>query len=77
LGGAIALLGERLVFGGVHNSFYFAGWLMWLCPPCASPRFASYAWTPADFFVHAAVMPAIILLVSYLVPVRAADHASD
>jgi lipoprotein signal peptidase len=77
LGGAIALLGERFMFGGVHNSFYFAGWLMWLCPPCASPRFASYAWTPADFFVHAAVMPAIILLVSYLVPVRAADHASD
>jgi lipoprotein signal peptidase len=77
LGGAIALVGERFMFGGVHNSFYFAGWLMWLCPPCASPRFASYAWTPADFFVHAAVMPAIILVVSYLVPVRAADHASD
>ena len=77
LGGALALVGERFVFGGVHNSFYFAGWLMWLCPTCASPHFASYAWTPADFFVHAAVMPAIILLASYLVPVRAANHALD
>jgi lipoprotein signal peptidase len=77
LGGAIALVGERLMFGGVHNSFYLAGWLMWLCPPCASPHFISYSWTPADFFVHAAVMPGIILLVSYLVPVRAAAHASD
>ena len=77
LGGAIALFGERFLFGGVHNSFYFAGWLMWLCPPCASPRFASYAWTPADFFVHAAIMPAIILFVSYLVPVRAAHDMSE
>jgi lipoprotein signal peptidase len=77
LGGAIALFGERFLFGGVHNSFYFAGWLMWLCPPCASPHFVSYAWTPADFFVHAAVMPPIILFVSYLVPIRAAAHASD
>jgi lipoprotein signal peptidase len=76
LGGAIALVSERLLFGGVHNSFYFAGWLMWLCPPCASPHLVSYAWTPADFFVHAAIMPAIILFVSYLVPVRAATHAS-
>jgi lipoprotein signal peptidase len=77
LGGAIALVSERLLFGGVHNSFYFAGWLMWLCPPCASPHLVSYAWTPADFFVHAAIMPAIILFVSYLVPVRAVTHASD
>jgi lipoprotein signal peptidase len=71
LGGAIALFSERLIFGGVHNSFYFAGPLMWICPPCASPLFASYAWTPADFFVHAAFMPAIIIFVSYLVPPRA------
>ena len=71
LGGAIALFGERLMFGGVHNSFFFAGPLMWICPPCASPRFASYAWTPADLFVHAAFMPVIVLLVSYLVPRRA------
>jgi lipoprotein signal peptidase len=77
LGGAIALVSERLLFGGVHNSFYFAGWLMWLCPPCASPHLVSYAWTPADFFVHAAIMPAIILFVSYLVPVRAVTHVSD
>jgi hypothetical protein len=75
LGGAIALVGERFMFGGVHNSFYFAGWMMWLCPPCASPRFASYAWTPADFFVHAAIMPIIVLVVSYLVPVRARNYA--
>jgi lipoprotein signal peptidase len=73
LGGAIALFGERLMFGGVHNSFFFAGPLMWICPPCASPRFASYAWTPADLFVHAAFMPVIVLLVSYLVPRRASD----
>jgi len=66
LGGALALSFERLIFGGVHNSFYFAGPLMWLCPPCASPAFSSYAWTPADFFVHAAVAPFIILLLSYL-----------
>jgi hypothetical protein len=65
LGGALALSVERLLFGGVHNSFYFAGPLMWLCPPCASPAFRSYAWTPADFFVHAAIFPVIILLLSY------------
>jgi lipoprotein signal peptidase len=66
LGGALALSFERLLFGGVHDSFYFAGPLMWICPPCASPAFSSYAWTPADFFVHAAIFPAIILLLSYL-----------
>jgi hypothetical protein len=77
LGAALALVGERFIFGGVHNSFYFAGWLMWLCPTCAAPHLISYAWTPADFFVRAVIMPPIILLVSYLVPVRAADHASD
>jgi hypothetical protein len=65
LAGGLALSFERLIFGGVHNSFYFAGPLMWLCPPCASPAFSSYAWTPADFFVHAAIMPIIILLLSY------------
>jgi hypothetical protein len=68
LGGGIALFGERALFGGVHNSFYFAGPLMWICPPCASPRFSSYAWTPADLFVHAAFVPIVILLVSYLSP---------
>jgi hypothetical protein len=68
LGGALALCGERLVFGGVHNSFYFAGPLMWICPPCASPRFSSYAWTPADIFVHAAFVPLIILPLSYFAP---------
>lgn len=71
LGGAAALFGERLVFGGVHNSFYFAGPLMWICPPCASPRFSSYAWTPADLFVHAAFIPLIIVLASYLAPAPA------
>ena len=74
LAGAIALFGERALFGGVHNSFYFAGSLMWICPTCASPRFSSYAWTPADLFVHAAFMPAILLAASYLLPARAADH---
>jgi lipoprotein signal peptidase len=68
MGGALALVGERLFFGGVHNSFYFAGSLMWICPPCASPRFISYAWTPADFFVHAAFLPFIILIASYFNP---------
>lgn len=70
LGGALALVSERLIFGGVHNSFYFAGPLMWLCPPCASPRFISYAWTPADFFVHAAIIPILVLLASYFDPTR-------
>ena len=70
LGGAVALSGERLLFGGVHNSFYFAGPLMWLCPTCASPYFSSYAWTPADFFVHAAILPCFILIASYLTPRR-------
>ena len=68
LGGAIALFGSRLLFGGAYNSFYFAGPLMWICPPCASPHFRSYAWTPADFFVHAAILPLIVLVVSYIVP---------
>lgn len=77
LGGAIALFGERLLFGGVHNSFYFAGPLMWICPPCASPRFSSYAWTPADLFVHAAFLPLIVLIVSYFVPPRAPANVSD
>ncbi len=77
LGGAIALFGERLLFGGVHNSFYFAGPLMWICPPCASPRFSSYAWTPADLFVHAAFLPLIVLIVSYFVPPRASASVSD
>jgi lipoprotein signal peptidase len=77
LGGAIALFGERLMFGGVHDSFFFAGAMMWVCPPCASPQAASYAWTPADLFVHAAFMPIIILWVSYLVPLRGLNHAAD
>jgi hypothetical protein len=72
LGGALALFGERALFGGVHNSFYFAGPLMWICPPCASPRLASYAWTPADLFVHAVIMPVVILTLSYLSPARLA-----
>jgi lipoprotein signal peptidase len=70
LGGAMALFAERLMFGGVHDSFYFAGPLMWLCPTCASTYYKSYAWTPADFFVHALFTPVIILAASYLVPVR-------
>lgn len=68
LGGTAALVTEKFLFEGVHNSFYFAGPLMWLCPPCASPRFISYAWTPADFFWHAAVMPIFLLTTSYFVP---------
>ncbi len=70
LGGAIALFGERFMFGGVHNSFYFAGPLMWLCPTCASPHFSSYAWTPADFFVHAAIAPLLILAAAIFFPAR-------
>ena len=77
LGGATALFGERYLFGGVHDSFYFAGPLMWICPPCASTRFSSYAWTPADLFVHAAFMPLIILIVSYLIPRARPENASQ
>jgi hypothetical protein len=68
LGGAVALVSEKMLSGGVRNSFYFAGPLMWICPPCASPRFSSYAWTPADLFVHAAIMPFFVLLASYYAP---------
>ena len=68
LGGTAALVTEKFLFAGVHNSFYFAGPLMWLCPPCASPHFVSYAWTPADFFWHAAVVPIVLLIASYFVP---------
>lgn len=68
LGGTVALVTERFLFDGVHNSFYFAGPLMWLCPPCASPRAISYAWTPADFFWHAAIVPFFLLIVSYFAP---------
>ena len=77
LGGALALFGERLMFGGVHNSFYFAGPLMWICPPCASRFFSSYAWTPADLFVHAALMAPIIFLASYFVQGRKLTEAAD
>jgi len=70
LGGALALSVERLLFGGVHDSFYFAGKIMWICPPCASPAFSSYAWTPADLFVHAAILPFIILMLSYFPTTR-------
>ena len=77
LGGAIALFSERLIFGGVHDSFFFAGAPMWVCLTCGSQRSASYAWTPADVFVHAAFLPVIILWVSYLVPLRAPNHAAD
>jgi lipoprotein signal peptidase len=58
LGGAVALVSERWLFGGVHDSFYFAGPLL------------NYVWTPADFFVHAAILPLIILLASYAGPAR-------
>ena len=58
LGGAIALVSERWLFGGVHDSFYFAG------------RLLLYVWTPADFFVHAGVVPFIVLLASYAQPAR-------
>ena len=70
LGGTVALVTEKFLFDGVHNSFYFGGPLMWLCPPCASPHFISYAWTPADFFWHAAIMPIFILIASYFVPAQ-------
>lgn len=56
MGGVIALVSERWLFGGVHDSFYFAG------------RFLIYVWTPADFFVHAGVVPFIVLLASYAQP---------
>ena len=70
LGGVIPLVTERFLFGGVHDSFYFAGPLMYLCPTCASPHFVSYAWTPADFFVHAGVVPLVVMIVSYLTPTQ-------
>lgn len=77
LGGATALFGSRLFFGGVYNAFYFSGPLMWICPPCASPHLAGYIWTPADLFVHAAFLPPIILIASYFVPARRAASATS
>ena len=74
LGGTIALVLERLLFAGVHNSFYFAGGMMWLCPPCVSPIAISYAWTPTDFFWHMAVAPIFLLLASYFVPGTKPDN---
>jgi hypothetical protein len=75
LGGTVALVTERLFFDGVHNSFYFAGPLMWLCPVCASPIAISYAWTPADFFWHAIIAPIFLVVVSYFAP--ASHSVSD
>jgi len=75
LAGIIPLVTERYLFGGVHDSFYFAGPLMYLCPTCASPHFASYAWTPADFFVHACIVPLVVMVVAFLAPPRTASGA--
>ncbi len=77
LGGTVALVTERFLFDGVHNSFYFAGPLMWLCPPCASPRFASYTWTPADFFWHAAIVPIFLPMASYFLPASRPSSSSS
>jgi len=77
LGGAIALFGARLFFGGAYNTFYFAGPLMWICPTCASPYFKSYAWTPGDLFVHAAFLPVIVLIVSFIVPAKAPNAGAS
>ncbi len=77
LGGTAALVTEKFLFAGVHNSFYFAGPLMWLCPPCASPSFISYAWTPADFLFHAAVVPIFLLIASYFAPTQSLTSRSS
>jgi len=68
LAGTSALVIEKYLFDGVHNSFYFAGTVMSPCPPCASPRAINYVWTPADFFWHAAIAPIFLLIASYFVP---------
>ncbi len=65
LGGALALFGERFVFGGVHDSFYLSGTLRWLCPPCGAAYPGGFVWTPADFFVHATAIPFLIFFLSY------------
>ncbi len=57
-GGVTALVSSRWFFGGVHDSLYFAG------------RSLLYVWTPADFFVHAAIVPFFVLLASYARPTR-------
>jgi hypothetical protein len=77
LGGATALFGSRLLFGGVYNAFYFSGPLMWICPLCAPPHIAGHIWTPADWFVHAAFLPPIILLAAYFVPATRAANATS
>jgi hypothetical protein len=68
LGGGLALVSERLVFGGVHDTFYLSGSLRWLCPPCGAAHPGGFIWTPADFFVHAAAIPILIFFLSYFVP---------
>ena len=68
LGGTTALVLEKYLFGGVHNSLYFAGTITSSCPPCISPRFVNYVWTPADFFWHAAIAPIFLLPASYFMP---------
>jgi hypothetical protein len=55
-GGVTALVTSRWLFGGVHDSLYFAG------------QFLLYVWTPADFFVHAAIVPFFVLFASYAGP---------
>lgn len=77
LGGTAALVTEKFLFEGVHNSFYFAGPLMLLCPPCASPRAISYAWTPADFFWHAAIVPFFLPIASYFAPAPSSNGGSS
>lgn len=76
LGSAMALFGSRLLFGGVYNTLHFAGPLMWLCPTCASPYIAGYASTPADLFVHAAFLPPLILIASYIIPSKHVERAT-
>lgn len=68
LGGTAALILEKWLFNGVHNSFYITSSATWDCPTCVAPIAINYVWTPADFFWHMSFMPIFLLPVSYFYP---------
>jgi hypothetical protein len=67
LGGTAALVLEKWLFDGVHNSFYITGPTVY-CPTCVAPIAVNYVWTPADFFWHMSFMPIFLLPASYFFP---------
>ena len=77
LGATVAISLERIVFGGVHDSFYLSGSPIWVCPNCALKFPSGFAWTPSDFFLNAAAVPVGIFVISYFWPVRGARRSNS